>query len=345
MKLSIEPYTIQLKIPFRIAHGVSEQRHNVIAALEHDGLQGIGEGAAVVYHGETQAGITEYLEDLRRLPGVMDEDPDRLEDILQRLPAGSRAARAAFDFALHDLWGQRLGQPLYRLLGLNPQRIPLTSYTVGMDEPQAMAERARESGYPIIKVKLGSGDDEAMLAAIRSATPARLRVDANAGWSRQQAAALIPRLVQYDLEFVEQPLPVGDIEGLRWLRAELKAAGVQAQIFADESVKSARDVAAHAGAVDGVVIKLMKTGGLREGLRAIHTARSLDMQVMLSCMVETSLGVTAAAHLAPLCDYVDLDGPLLIANDPFEGVRYEGARLTLPDRPGIGVKRRVSPGA
>jgi L-alanine-DL-glutamate epimerase-like enolase superfamily enzyme len=345
MKLNIEPYTINLKTTFRIAHGASDQRHNVFAALEHDGLRGSGEGAAVVYHGETQAGIIDYLEGLRGLEGLLDEDPARLEDILQRLPPGSRAARAAFDFALHDLWGQMLGQPLYRLLGLNPQRIPLTSYTVGMDEPQVMAERARQSGYPIIKVKLGSGDDEAMLAAIRLATPARLRVDANAGWSRQQAAALIPRLVQYDLEFVEQPLPVGDIDGLRWLRAELRAGGVNALIFADESVKSARDVAAHAGAVDGVVIKLMKTGVIREGLRAIHTARSLDMQVMLSCMVETSLGVTAAAHLAPLCDYVDLDGPLLIANDPFTGVQYDGARMILSDKPGIGVSRREPPGA
>jgi len=340
MKLNIEPYTLNLRTTFRIAHGVSDQRHNVFASLEHDGLRGYGEGAAVAYHGETQAGIIEYLQNLS---GLLDEDPALIEDILSRLPPGSRAARAAFDFALHDLWGQMLGQPLYRLLGLNPQRIPLTSYTIGMDEPHVMAERARECGYPIIKIKLGSEEDEAAVAAIRAATPARLRVDANAGWSRQQAAGLIPRLAQYDLEFVEQPLPVGDVDGLRWLRQELKAGGVEVPIFADENVKSARDVAAHAGAVDGVVIKLMKTGGIREGVRAIATARSLDMQVMLGCMVESSLGVTAAAHLASLCDFVDLDGPLLIANDPFQGVQYEGARLVLPSGTGLGVSRREPP--
>ena len=161
-------------------------------------------------------------------------------------------------------------------------------------------------------------------------------MDANAGWTREQAARLIPRLAEFGLEFVEQPLPAGDLDGLRWLRAQ----NLGLPIFADESVKSARDVAAHAGLVDGVVIKLMKTGGLREAVRAIHTARALGMQVMLGCMVETSVGVTAAAHLAPLCDYADLDGPLLIANDPYAGVRYDGARLVLPDTPGLGVARR-----
>jgi L-alanine-DL-glutamate epimerase-like enolase superfamily enzyme len=160
-------------------------------------------------------------------------------------------------------------------------------------------------------------------------------VDANAGWSFEEAVYNIPRLAEYGLELVEQPLPAGDIEGLRRLRSM----NLGAPIFADEPVKTARDVAAHAGAVDGVVIKLMKTGGIREALRAIHTAHAHDMQVMLSCMVESSVGVTAAAHLAPLCELADLDGPLLIRNDPYTGVRYEGARLVLPDRPGLGLTR------
>jgi L-Ala-D/L-Glu epimerase len=249
------------------------------------------------------------------------------------LPLGSQASRAAIDIALHDLWGKRLGQPLYRLFGLDAKRLPLTSFTIAMDEPAIMAERAKASGLPIIKIKVGGPNDEAMVAAIRNATTAKLRVDANAGWTREQAAAMIPRLVQYDLEFIEQPLPVGDIEGLRWLRAQKYGL----PIFADEPVKTAHDVASHAGAVDGVVIKLMKTGGLREALRAIHTARALDMQVMLSCMVESSVGVTAAAHLAPLADYADLDGPLLIRNDRFKGVSYDGAQMQLPDGAGLGV--------
>ncbi|MBI5304663.1 MAG: dipeptide epimerase [Chloroflexi bacterium] len=328
MKLTWEALTLELRTTFRIAHGADDRRYNVLAHLD----EGLGEAAAVTYHGETQQGIMEYLARVADDLGKS-ADPFLIEDILNRLPPGSQAARAAIDLALHDVWGKRLGQPLYRLFGLDPTRVPLTSFTIAMDDPELMAQRAKESGLPIIKVKVGGANDEAMVAAIRRATNAKLRVDANAGWTRDQAAAMIPRLAQYDLEFIEQPLPVGDIEGLKWLRTQKFGL----PIFADEPVKTARDVAAHAGAVDGVVVKLMKTGGIREALRAIHTARALDMQVMLSCMVESSVGVTAAAHLAPLCDYADLDGPLLIRNDRFTGVRYDGARMILPDKPGLGV--------
>lgn len=335
MKITAEPMTLNLRTTFRIAHGASDQRFNVLCQIEG----GLGEAGVVPYYGDTQESILIYLRQVGELPG---DDPARLEDLLANLPPGSPAAHAAIDLALHDLWGKRLGQPLYRLFGLDPTRLPPTSFTIGIDEPEIMAERARECNYPIIKVKLGSPDDAAALAAIRRATSARLRVDANAGWSYAQALELIPILAQYDLELIEQPLPRGDIEGVRALRQQLRQRGVKTPIFVDESVRSARDVAAHAGAVDGVVIKLMKTGGLREALRAIHTARALDMQVMLSCMIESSIGVTAAAHIAPLCDYADLDGPLLIANDPYQGVIYHGAQMTLPDRPGLGVIPSVS---
>lgn len=334
MNLTWEPITLDLKTTFRIAHGASDQRHNVIARVEHGGVYGYGEAPAVAYHGETQAGIMAYFESAAPLLG---EDPFLIEDILARLPAGSRAGRAALDAALHDLWGKLLGQPLYRLFGLNPQRIPPTSYTVAIGDPQQTAERAQNSGFSIIKIKVGGEQDEATVAAVRRMCDARLRLDANAGWTRQQALELIPRLVQYDLELIEQPLAVGDVEGLVWLRQRLHEQHIHVPIFADENVKSAQDVAAHLGAADGVVIKLAKTGGLRGALRAISVARALDMQVMVGCMVESTLGVTAAAHLAPLCDYADLDGPLLIRNDPFTGVRYQGAELVLPSTPGLGV--------
>ncbi len=324
--LTYEPLTLNLRTPFRIAHGVSEQRHNVVV---HIG-DGLGEAAAVAYHGETQPKIMAYLAAMADRVG---DDPCALEEVLSALPAGSQAARAAIDLALHDRWGKALGQPLYRLFGLTPDNLPLTSFTIAMDEPEVMAERAKASGLPIIKIKLGGTDDEAMVRAIRSATAAKLRVDANAGWTREQAAALIPRLAQYDLEMVEQPLPVGDIDGLKWLRS----LNLGVPIFADEPIKTARDIVAHAGAIDGVVIKLMKTGGLREALRAIAVARAHDLQIMIGCMVESSIGVTAAAHIASLCDYADLDGPLLIANDPYRGVRYDGAQLIVPDAPGLGV--------
>ncbi len=331
MKLTWEAIRLDLKLPFRLAHGTTDQRFNVLVYLD----EGVGEAAAVPYYGETQHGIIEYLQ---RVPDLGD-DPSDLDGVLARRPAGSRAARAAIDEALHDLWGKRLGLPLYRLLGLNPSRLPLTCFTIAMDQPEVRAAQARDSGYPILKIKLGSPDDEAMVAAVRKATSARLRLDANAGWSRERALDLIPRLAAYDIEFIEQPLPVGDKESYRWLKDTLHAAGISVPIFVDETARTSRDLAGLAGAVDGVVIKLMKAEGIREALRTIHTARAFDMQVMLSCMVESSVGVTAAAHLAPLCDYADLDGPLLIKNDPYHGLCYDGPKMTLPDGPGLGLTK------
>jgi len=202
-----------------------------------------------------------------------------------------------------------------------------------------MAEQAKASGHPVLKIKLGSEKDEAIVKAIRTATNSKLRVDANAGWSREQALEIIPRLQEYDLEFIEQPLAVDDVEGFFWLNDRLRALKINIPIFADESAKNSHDVVKLAGAVDGVVVKTMKSDGLREALRMIHTARAHDMQIMLSCMVESSVGVTAAAHLAPLCDYADLDGPLLIKNDPYHGLKYDGAKMILPDGAGIGVIR------
>ena len=331
MKLHWEPITLNLKTTFRVAHGASDQRHNVLVYLD----DGVGEAAAVPYHGETKQGIIEYL---RSVPGLGD-DPFDMDAVLSRRPPGSRAARSAIDEALHDLWGKELGQPLYNLFGLNPTKLPLTSFTIGMDEPEVMAEQAKGSNYPVIKIKLGSEKDEEIVAAIRKATNARLRVDANAGWTREHALEIIPRLLEYDLEFIEQPLAVDDVDGFFWLKEKLHAQKVNIPIFADETAKTSHDVVKLAGAIDGVVVKTMKSEGIREALRMIHTARAHDMQIMLSCMVESSVGVTAAAHLAPLCDYADLDGPLLIRNDPYHGLKYEGAKFTLPDGPGLGLVR------
>ena len=333
MKLHWEPLTLDLKTTFRVAHGASDQRHNVLVYLD----DGVGEAAAVPYYGETQNGIIEYL---KSVPDLGD-DPFDLDAILTKRPAGSRAARSAIDEALHDLWGKKLGQPLYKLFGLNPNKVPLTSFTIGIDEPEVMAEQAKASGHPILKIKLGSDKDEQILAAIRKATDAKLRADANAGWSREQALYIIPRLAEYDLEFIEQPLAVDDVEGFFWLKKKLRTARITIPIFADETAKTSHDVAKLAGAIDGVVVKAMKSEGLREALRVIHTARAHDMQIMLSCMIESSAGVTAAAHLAPLCDYADLDGPLLIKNDVYRGLEYKGARFSLPDAPGIGLRRVV----
>src|SRR5690349_14538260 len=213
MKLHWEPITLDLKTTFRVAHGASDQRHNVLVYLD----EGVGEAAAVPYYGETQQGIIEYL---KSVPDLGD-DPFDIDGVLSRRPAGSRAARSAIDEALHDLWGKKLGQPLYKLLGLNPNPLPLTSFTIGIDEPAVMAEQAKASGYPILKIKLGSAKDEEILAAVRSVTDAKLFTDVNAGWSREQALEIIPRLQDYHLELIEQPLAVADVEGYFWLKDNL----------------------------------------------------------------------------------------------------------------------------
>jgi L-Ala-D/L-Glu epimerase len=331
MKLHWEPITLDLKTTFRVAHGASDQRHNVLVYLD----DGVGEAATVPYYGETRPGIFEYLQSVPDLG----DDPFDLDDVLSRRPVGSRAARAAIDEALHDLWGKKLGQPLYTLFGLNPAKLPLTSFTIGMDEPAVMAEQVKSAKYPIIKIKLGSEKDEGIVAAIRSVTNAKLLADANAGWTRERALQIIPRLLEYDLELIEQPIAVEDVEGYFWLKQKLREQKIDIPIFADESAKTSQDVVKLAGAIDGVVVKTMKSEGIREALRMIHTARAHDMQIMLGCFIESSVGVTAAAHLAPLCDYADLDGPLLIQNDPYRGLKYDGAKLTLPDGPGLGVIR------
>ena len=325
MHITTEPLDLNLRTTFTIAHGASDVRHNVLIRID----EGLGEAPIVPYYKETPQGVMDYIAYVAPKVG---DDPFQLEDILARLPRTSAAGYAAIDVALHDLVGKRLGVPLYKLFGLNPARAPDTSLTIGIDQPEVMAARARESGLPILKIKVGVGDDVAMVRAIRHATNARLRLDANAGWTREQAADLIPQLADYDIEFIEQPLAREDWEGLRWLKSR-----VSVPIFADESAQTERDLPKLAGAIDGVVVKLSKTGGLRGALRTMAVARALDMRIMLSCMVESSVGVTAAAHIAPLADYCDLDGPLLIANDPFVGLRYDGAKIILPDGPGLGL--------
>ncbi len=329
MQLSWQPLTLQLIHPFRIAHGVSDTRENVLVRVEG----GVGEAAAVPYHGETRDGIIQYLQ---RLDLTRFSDPSELANILKELPLGSTAARAAIDIALHDAWGQALQQPLYRLFGLDPTRIAPTSFTISLDTPEHMAEQARASHALILKIKLGTDADEARLSAIRRATNTPLRVDANAGWTLARARQLLPLLAEHGVELVEQPLPAGDLDGLRALR-ELRS---RPAIFADESIKTSSDILAHQGLVDGVVIKLSKSGGLHAAREQITLARSLGLEVMLGCMIESSIAVTAAAHLAPLAQYIDLDGPLLIRNDPFVGVEYDAGRVRLPDRPGLGLLPR-----
>ena len=335
MRLEYEPITLELETPFRIAHGTSTARHNVLVRVAHGDVEGWGEAAPVRQHHESQAGVLDYLARLPTLP----DDPFRLEDIMAALPPGSQAARAGVDMAVHDLIGKRLGLPLYRLWGLDPARAPHTSMTISIgtvDEVRTWVRRAAQR-FTILKLKL-DGDGERCLASVRTARETagvRLVADANCAWTEEQALALIPALAELGVEWIEQPLPEEDVEGLRRVHQASPL-----PIFADEPVRTARDIARLAGCVDGVNIKVMKAGGLREAMRMIAVARAHDLQVMLGCMIETSLGITAAAHLSPLVDWADLDGNVTLIDDPFTGVRLDHGWLVLPDGPGLGVSRR-----
>jgi L-alanine-DL-glutamate epimerase-like enolase superfamily enzyme len=337
LQLTVEPITLKLKTPFRIAHGTSVVRYSVLAHIGN----GVGEGSIMPYYAYTQAEVVAYLQNLD-LDILLGNDPLALEDALDRLPSGPAPARNAVDIALHDLWAKQLGQPLYRLWGLNPLRTPLSSITIGITEnEEELRQQVRAvEGFPILKLKLGPGDlktNEAIVGVVREETDAHLCVDANSAWSVEEAAHIIPGLATYDLLFIEQPLPRSDVQDWHRLRSLLP--GNMPPLFADESVQQAGDILALSGAADGINIKLTKAGGLRAARRMITLARTLGMQVMLGCSIESSVGITAAAHLAPLVDFVDLDGNLDVANDPYAGVRMEQGRLHLRQEPGLGVTR------
>lgn len=320
---------LHLRTTFRIAHGASDVRRNVLLQLG----DGWGEAAPVAYHGEDAARVLVWMYAHRDLIAHSD-DPAHLRATLRSLH-GSPAACAAVDLALHDALGKRLGINVRDLLGLGGLPIPPTSFTLAIAEPDVLREQARAAAeYPILKIKLGGPADLASVAIIREAAPnSRLRVDANGGWSLETARQMIPALIDHGVELIEQPLSVDAMDGYR----ELRTNGYPIPIFADEPIKSAADVVRWASVVDGVNIKLMKTGGIAGALDAIATARAHGLQVMLGCMVETSLGVAAAVALAGLADLIDLDGPLLIANDPATGLEYAGATIQPLTEPGLGV--------
>jgi L-Ala-D/L-Glu epimerase len=335
LRLIPEPITLDLAIPFSIAHGTSTARHNVLVHLG----DGIGEAALPPYYGVSQRDVIAYVQSINP-ETLLDADPLALEEALDRLPPRPAPARAAVDVALHDHWARQLGYPLYRLWGLSPAQAPVSSWTIPITtDGDELRRRVRSAAaFPILKLKLGSGDlgtDETIVRIAREETDARLCVDANSGWSLDEAAAIIPRLAAYDLLFIEQPLPQHGIDLWHQLRARLPTG--MPPLIADESVQQAADIPALAGAADGINIKLAKAGGLREARRMITLARVLEMQVMIGCMVETSVGVTAAAQLAPLVDYADLDGNLLLVRDPYAGATLHAGRLSLPDEPGLGV--------
>jgi L-Ala-D/L-Glu epimerase len=327
VELTARTVSLALAEEFGIARGSRTQTEVVQVELSHDGLVGRGEAAPVYYRGETVATAAEFLASVR-----LTDDPFALEENLST--PGDAAGRAALDAALYDWVGRRLGVPVWRLLGLS-RVAPVTSYTLGIDTLDGTRERARRAAaFRALKVKVGGAEDLARLKAVRAETDAPLRVDANEGWTLSQARELVPALVELGVELIEQPFPAGDLESFRALR-ELSP---RPPVIVDEGCQDLGDVAGVAAYADGINIKLAKSGGLREAVRMVHAARALGLRVMLGCMVESQLGVAAAAQIASLADWVDLDGHLLLADEPFRGLALEEGRVLPSDRPGLGVE-------
>jgi L-alanine-DL-glutamate epimerase-like enolase superfamily enzyme len=300
-------------------------------------VTGVGEGAPIVRYKEDAESAQKAIESVREL--LTTADPwqfSKLMDEVFRRIKGENAAKAAIDIALMDWVGQQLKVPLYRYFGLDAHDAPVTTFSIGIDTPEITKQKTREAAeYPVLKVKVGLSTDEQTIEAIRSVTDKPLRVDVNEGWKdKEEAVRKINWLATKGIEFVEQPMPAEMVEETAWVKSR-----VSLPLIADEACQHAADIPKLAGAFDGINVKLDKAGGILAAYRWIQMAKSLGMRTMLGCMISSSVSVTAAAHLSPLVNYADLDGNLLIANDPYRGVKVEKGKLILPEGPGLGLRR------
>jgi L-alanine-DL-glutamate epimerase-like enolase superfamily enzyme len=341
VQLRHEPLELTTRHEFRIAHGAKRGHRNTLVHLEHDGVTGMGEASPSHYYGETpdtvRFALDTWAPHLGEDPFALDAITARLDRVLQ----GHDAARAGLEMALLDWVGKRLDQPVWRLLGLDPAQVPVSCVTLGMAAPDEMERKLTEViDFPRIKVKLGAPGDVDNLHRIRARYSGRLQVDANAAWNAADAVRVLRAIEPLGIDLVEQPVARGDLDGLRWVRER-----VGIPVYADESCHHLADIGVLAGRVDGVNLKLMKTGGVREMQRMIHAARAHGMRVMLGSMVESSLALSAAAQLAPLVDELDLDGHWLIAADPFIGAPGERGAITLSEAPGLGVRPALAEAA
>ena len=344
MKLSFDYHIVHTKHPFVIARGGSSEWKLIrVRLVDSDGVEGWGEAAPNRFYGETtESAIAAFAKLGPVAERALTENPFALENLETEMNSALRlngSIKSAISAAAHDLMGKRLDVPVHRLWGLDPAKAPLSSFTIGIPATESELEARVDDAmqYPVLKIKLGSDRDEEIIRAVRRAAPTKtLRVDANAAWTPKHALRMIELLAELGVEFVEQPLPAHDLEGLRFVRERSEL-----PIIADESCVVATDVATLASVVDGINIKLSKCGGLREALRMIATARSHSMIVMAGCMIESSLGISAAAQFAPLLDHADFDGAALLADDPYEGATIERGEIRIPDVPGLGVTRRA----
>lgn len=336
--LRFRPYELQLKHVFTLATGSRTTTPVMLTEIEFDGVTGYGEASMPPYLGESHETAGKFLSkvDLSKF-----NSPFLIEDILayiEQLAPGNYAAKASVDIALHDLVGKLMNQPWYRIWGLNPLKTPVTSFTIGIDTPEVVREKVREaSPYKILKVKLGQKNDKEMIETVVAATDTPVCVDVNQGWTdKHMALDMIHWLKDRGIVFVEQPMPKTSIDDLAWLSQNSPL-----PVIADEALQTVADFEKVRGVYAGINIKLMKCGGMRAAHTLISMARASEMKVMIGCMTETSCAVSAAAQLSPLVDWADLDGNLLISNDIYEGVTVVDGKITLPDRPGIGIIKKA----
>jgi L-alanine-DL-glutamate epimerase-like enolase superfamily enzyme len=335
-----EIYRLKLRHTWTTVMSSSEYRDVLYVRYTRDGVTGHGEGAPIVRYKEDAKSAQAALETARSL--VLNSDPWEFEKLmahaLHDVPR-TNAAKAALDIALMDWAGQKLGVPLYRWFGLDPKDTPVTTFSIGIDNPAMTRDKVREAApYAVLKIKVGLDSDEATIDAVRSVTDKPLRVDANEGWTDKEVALRkIEWLSKKGVEFVEQPMPADRLEDIHWIHERSPL-----PLIADESILHPADIPKLQGVFDGINVKLDKCGGIMEAYREIQIANALGMKTMLGCMISSSCTVTAAAHLSPLVDYADLDGNLLISNDPFTGVTVVDGKLVLPDRPGLGLVATAS---
>jgi L-alanine-DL-glutamate epimerase-like enolase superfamily enzyme len=335
MKFTFKPYTLELKHVFTIATSSRSTTPVMLTKIEYEGVVGYGEASMPPYLGESHETVTKFLSkvDLSQF-----NDPFKMEDILDYVDGieeKNTAAKAAVDIALHDLVGKLIGQPWYKIWGYDSSKTPLTSFTIGIDTPEVVKQKVMEADpYKILKVKLGRETDKEMIETIRSVTDKPLVVDVNQGWTDKHfALEMINWLNERGVKMVEQPMPKNQLDDIAWLTENSPI-----PTFGDESVQRIPDVIKAKGIYSGINIKLMKCTGLREAHKMINLAKSMDMKVMLGCMTETSCAISAVSQLSPEADWADIDGNLLISNDPFEGILIKDGKVTLNDSPGIGIK-------
>ena len=334
LTLRFRPYELHLKHVFTLASGSRSTTPVMLTEIEYENTIGYGEASMPPYLGESHLTATAFLNkvDLKQFGS-----PFLMEDILayiDHLAPGNYAAKASVDIALHDLVGKLMKQPWYRIWGLDPSKTPNTSFTIGIDKPDVVKTKVREAApYKILKVKLGQGNDKEMITTVRSETDKPICVDINQGWTdRNMALDMAHWLKDQGVVFIEQPMSKNSVDDIAWLTQHSPL-----PIIADEAIQTISDFRNIQGAYNGINVKLMKCGGLRAAYIMIKMAKDLGMKVMIGCMTETSCAVSAAAQLSPLVDWADLDGNLLIDNDVYEGVTVVNGKITLPDRPGIGI--------